>query len=82
MHRGFFIFFHGVTIHLITMSKTFHSSNQYALVVLVKRWLRNTENVHFESLTIVFDDVKMFYHDIPAVLVQSLTQAYRLSELF
>jgi len=34
MHWRFFIFFHGVTIHLITMSKKFHSLNQNALVVL------------------------------------------------
>jgi len=29
---------------------------------IIKRWLRNIENVRSESLPIVFDDVIEFYH--------------------
>jgi len=35
----------------------------------VKCWFRNAENVRFESCAIVFDDVIVFYLDVPALLV-------------
>ena len=42
---------HGdAAIHIIAVSRTLHSSNHNVL------WLRNTDNGHFESLAIVFDD--------------------------
>ena len=42
-------------------------------------WLRNTENVRFESYAIVFDDAIYCCQDVP--VVQSWTRSHGLSEL-
>jgi len=50
MHRRFVICFRDVGIHIITASKTLHSSKKNAFVVLSQ--LRNTENAKQSFLTL------------------------------
>ena len=70
-----------VTIRIIAVSTTFHSSNQniFCGTELIVYHLTQT-TVRFERLTIVVDDVIVFYHNASEILIVE-SRAYIRSEL-